>query len=173
MKLFNFIIIYYVIHYRVFCQVCKIIITHAPLFQGGAAYVYESPLGDSCLVMNIHNPFMHCVTSQYVFKLCDAIIPNNLVSIATIKFATASPSHIPLNGMFHQDSAIQLKNCEFKRLISLLCPIHYTSTISIPFEHNMYMIKVRMPRCVCDMTVKCIWLVLLDCTAGFTSRAAQ
>ena len=37
-------------------------------------HVCESPLGDSCFVMNIHNPFMHCVTSQYVFKLRDVII---------------------------------------------------------------------------------------------------
>ena len=30
-------------------------ITHAPLFRGGADNVYESALGDSSLVMNIHN----------------------------------------------------------------------------------------------------------------------
>ena len=37
-----------------------------PLFQRGEDYVCESPLGDSSFVMNIRNPFMHCVTSQYV-----------------------------------------------------------------------------------------------------------
>ena len=40
-----------------------IIITHAPLFRGGEDHVCESPLGDSCFVMNIHNPFwlqFHC-----------------------------------------------------------------------------------------------------------------
>ena len=49
------------------------IITHAPLFQGGADDVYESPLGDSRLVMNIlithscivrrHNAYSKSVTS--------------------------------------------------------------------------------------------------------------
>ena len=58
-----------------------IVITHAPLFQGGADYVYESPLGDSSLVMNIHNLFMHSATSQYVFKLRDVIILMRAVTI--------------------------------------------------------------------------------------------
>ena len=59
----------------VFC-----IITHAPLFRGGAD-VYESPLGDSSLVMNIHNPFMHCATSQYVLKPRDLITLMRAVTI--------------------------------------------------------------------------------------------
>ena len=40
------------------CAVMNII-THAPLFQGGADYDCESPLGDSSLVMKIHSQFMH------------------------------------------------------------------------------------------------------------------
>ena len=77
-------------------------ITHAPVFRGGAAYVYESPLGNSSLVMNIQNPLMHCVASQY-----DVIMLNNGISVATITYATASPCRVPLNGMFHQNSATQ------------------------------------------------------------------
>ena len=57
------------------------IITHASLFRGGEDHVCESPLGDSCFVMNIHNPFMHCVTSQYVFKLRDVIMLLHAVTI--------------------------------------------------------------------------------------------
>ena len=57
------------------------IITHAPLFRGGADHVYESPLGDSCLVMNIHNPFMHCATSHDVFKPRDVIMLTRAVTI--------------------------------------------------------------------------------------------
>ena len=38
----------------------SVIITHAPLFRGGADYVYEF----MSLVMNIHDLFMHCATSQ-------------------------------------------------------------------------------------------------------------
>ena len=52
----------------------QLVITLAPLSRGGVDYVYESPLGDSSLVMNIHNPFMHCATSQYVFKPRDIIM---------------------------------------------------------------------------------------------------
>ena len=51
------------------------------MFQEGADYVYESPLGDSSLVMNIHDPFMHCETSQYVLKPRDVIM---LMRAATI-----------------------------------------------------------------------------------------
>ena len=57
------------------------IIINAPLFRRGADHVYESPLGDLCLVMNIHNPFMHCATSQYVFKLRDVIMLTRAVTI--------------------------------------------------------------------------------------------
>ena len=56
-------------------------VTHDPLFRGGEDHVCESPLGDSCFVMNIHNPFMHCVTSQYVFKLRDVIMLMRAVTI--------------------------------------------------------------------------------------------
>ena len=60
---------------------CKDLITHAPLFRRGEDHVCESPLGDSCFVMNIHNPFMHCVTSQYVFELRDVIMLMRAVTI--------------------------------------------------------------------------------------------
>ena len=82
-------------------SVIHIFITHAPLFRGDVAYVYKSPLGDSYLVMNIHNPFVHCVMSQYVFKPCDVIMLNNRISVATITYTTPSPCCVPLNGMFH------------------------------------------------------------------------
>ena len=52
-----------------------------PLFRGGADYIYESPLGDSRLVMNIHNLFMHCATSQYVFKPRDVTMLMRAVTI--------------------------------------------------------------------------------------------
>ena len=91
-------------------------ITHAPLFRGGAAYIYESPLGDACLVMNIHNPFVHCVTSQYVFKPRDVIMLNNRINIATITYATASPCRVPLNGMFHQDPAMQWNKLQIEMI---------------------------------------------------------
>ena len=90
------------------------IITYAPLFRGGAAYVYESPLGDSCLVMNIQNPFMHYVTSQYVFKLRKVIMLNNRSSVAKITYTTASSIRVPLNGLLHQDSATQWNKLQFK-----------------------------------------------------------
>ena len=63
------------------CMYIISFITQAPLFPGGEDHVCESPLGDSCFVMNIHNPFMHCVTSQYVFKLRDVIMLMRAVAI--------------------------------------------------------------------------------------------
>ena len=50
------------------------IITHVPLFR-------ESPLGDSCLVINIHNPLTHCATSHYVCKPRDVIMLMHAVTI--------------------------------------------------------------------------------------------
>ena len=66
------------------------IIKHAPWFRGGADYVYESPLGDSSLVMNIHNLFMHCATSQYVFRPHDVMMLMHAVTIDA-----ASQKHRP------------------------------------------------------------------------------
>ena len=43
-----------------FSCVSKEFITHPPLFWGGEDYVCEFPLGNSSLVMSIHNPFMYC-----------------------------------------------------------------------------------------------------------------
>ena len=64
-----------------FYRLTEIIITHAPLLQGGTDDVNESSLGDSRLVMNIHNPFMHCATSQCVFKPRDVIMLMRAVNI--------------------------------------------------------------------------------------------
>ena len=90
-------------------------LSHAPILLGGAAYVYESPLGASCLVMNIHNPFMHCVSSQYMFKLCDVIMVDNGISVPTITYATASPCHIPLKACFTKIQQCNGTNFKFKK----------------------------------------------------------
>ena len=58
-----------------------IFITNAPLFRGVEDYVCESPLGDWSFEMNIHNPFMHCVMSQY--KLRDAIMLHAVTMVTT------------------------------------------------------------------------------------------
>ena len=44
-------------------------------FEGMWIMFVNRLLGDSSLVMDIHHPFMHCVTSQYVFKPRDIIMP--------------------------------------------------------------------------------------------------
>ena len=59
-----------------------LIITHALLIQGGADYVYESPLGESSLVIYIHNPSMHCATSQCAFKPRDVIMMHAITNVA-------------------------------------------------------------------------------------------
>ena len=71
-------------------------ITHAPLFRGGADDVYESLLGDSRLVMNIHNPFMHCATSQCVFKMRDVIMLMRAVTIVAAWQQHRPPRRYPV-----------------------------------------------------------------------------
>ena len=101
-------------------------ITHAPLFWGGADHVYESPLGDSCFVMNIHNPFMHChlcyvtIRFQTVWRHNSDVCCHNGSSLATAQSATLLPCRVPLNGMFHQDSATQWnKTGEFEKYVTV------------------------------------------------------
>ena len=101
-----------------------------------------------CLSFKFGNPFMHCVTSQYVFKPCGVVILHNHISIATITFATASPWRVPLNGIFYLNSATQWnklqiwKLSDFERSNSL--GKHHLNSVG----HNMYVIKVRAPACV-------------------------
>ena len=93
--------------------------TH-PIVSRGAAYVYESPLGESSLPMNIHNPFLYCITSQYVFKPRDVIMLNNRISVTTITYATGSPCRVPLNGMFHQNSLTQWNKLRIWKITSFI-----------------------------------------------------
>ena len=105
------------------CNVCPIVclfITHAPLFRRGAICVY--PKGDSSLVMNNHNPFMHCITSKYVSKPRDVIMLNNRTSLATITYATASPCHVSLNGMFLQVSSAQWNKLRMWKISNFVSP---------------------------------------------------
>ena len=90
------------------------------MFWEGAAYVYESPSGDACLVLNIHNPFMHCATSQYVFITAwhhnaEQSYQRSNNNVRAITFTTASPCRIPLNGMFHQDSATKWNQLQIQK----------------------------------------------------------
>ena len=70
--------------------------------------------------VNIHNPFMHCDTSQYVFQSYEVKMLNNRISVATITYATASPCRVPLNGMFHQDSALQWKKLRIWKISNFI-----------------------------------------------------
>ena len=92
------------------CQFCitSIQLSHtAHCFEGARLMFMNRPWAVLSLVMNIHKLFMHYVTSQHVFKCC-VIMLNNRISAATITYATPSPCHTHSNGMFHQDSAMQL-----------------------------------------------------------------
>ena len=48
---------------------------------------------------------------------------NNRISVATITYATASPCRIPLNDMFHQDSARRWNKLQIKRKYKQLCRV--------------------------------------------------
>ena len=50
-------------------------LSHMPHCLEGVRMMFMNrPWVIHVLVMNIHNPFMHCVTSQYVFKQRDVIM---------------------------------------------------------------------------------------------------
>ena len=113
-------------------------ITHVPLFRGVRLI----------LSFKFGNPFMHCVTSQYVFKPCGVVILHNHISIATITFATASPWRVPLNGIFYLNSATQWNELQIWKLSDFVrsnsLGKHHLNSVG----HNMYVIKVRAPGCV-------------------------
>ena len=98
---------------------------------------------------------------------------HNRSSLATAPSATQLPCRVPLNGMFHQDSATQYtKIANLKKVITsyFLCYIHYTRAISIPFAHNMYVIKNENAR----GCAKWQWNALdwCYCTYGFADAVA-
>ena len=148
------------------------IITHAPLFWGGEDYVCESPLGDSSFVMNIHNPFMHCMTSQYVF-----IMLLHAVTTVTTWQQHQSPHRHQVASLYmacfttiHQRD---VANCEFEKI----CNVKYIkSTRQKSSQFRFYIISVWWKRermSACEMTVKRTRQMLLDCTHGFAGRAIQ
>ena len=107
----------------------------------------------SSLVMNIHNPFMRCVTSQYVFRTAwrhnAAACGHNDNNIAAASSATPSPSPVSLNGVFHQDFSTQQR----KLRIWKICKAKYIKlpgkrAISIPCIRNVCVIKARAHGCV-------------------------
>ena len=55
--------------------VWSLLLSHTPHCFKGVRLMFK---GDSCLVMNINNPFMHCVTSQYVLKPLDVKMLTNV-----------------------------------------------------------------------------------------------
>ena len=98
------------------------IITHAPLFRGGEDHVCESPLGDSCFVINIHNPFMHCVTSQYVFKLRDVIMLMRSVTIVAAYQQRRPPHRYHVASLqmacFTKNQQRNGTNCQFEKYVT-------------------------------------------------------
>ena len=102
---------------------------------------FESPQGNSSLVMNIH-------------ALCEIVWHHNAAvcshngNIATALSATPSPSRVTLNGMFHQDSSTQWS----KLRIWKICNAKYIKLIrQEPSQFRLYIIcviKARMHGCV-------------------------
>ena len=57
-------------------------LSHMPhCFEGVRIMFMNRPWAIQDLVMNIHNPFMHGATSQYVFKPCDVMMLMHAVTI--------------------------------------------------------------------------------------------
>ena len=103
-------------------ELVLVFITHASLFRGGVYHVYESPLGNSCLAMNIHNPFMHCATSQYVFKPRDVIMLTRAVTIVAAKQQQRPPQRYHVASLkmacFTKTQQCNRTNCEFEKYVT-------------------------------------------------------
>ena len=99
----------------------------------------------SSLVMNIHNPFMRCVTSQYVFRTAwrhnAAACGHNDNNLAAASSATPSPSPVSLNGVFHQDFSTQQR----KLRIWKICNAKYIKLT----RHKSHLNSVYT-KCVCN-----------------------
>ena len=125
------------------------VITHAPLFRRGGDYVCVSPWGHSSWLIYINSPFIQCVASQFVFKPRDVIMLLRAVAIAPS--AMLSPWRVPLNGMFHNDSATHWCKMRIKKKkiqVTFFYQIRQTRAISIPFIHSMGVIKAMSYGCV-------------------------
>ena len=85
-------------------------LSHAPLFRGGEDYVCEPPLGNSSLVMNMHNPFKHCVTSQYAFKLGDVTMLLHAVIRRTVTTPRLFKWHVSPRFINAMEQITNLKN---------------------------------------------------------------
>ena len=96
-------------------------LSHTPHCFEGARIIFMNPWAIQVFIMNIHNPFMPCATSQYVFEPRDVIMLMRAVTIEFEKYVTTN---------------------------NFLCWILWTKAISIPFVHDMYVIKARTHGCV-------------------------
>ena len=110
------------------------------------------PWAIQVFVMNIHNPFMHCVMSQYVFKLHDVIMLLHAVTMVTTQQQHHPPHrhqvmlfkwHVSPRFIIAIKQTANLKNVSHK-----VYHINQTKAISIPFMHNLCVIKARMHGCV-------------------------
>ena len=155
-----------------------------PIVSRGEDYICESPLGGSRLVMNMHKPFMHCGTSQYVFKLRDVIMLLRAVTIVTAyqQHCPQPRHHVGSLSMAYLTKIHQLNeaNCEFEKYVNR----SISRAISIPLIHDVCVIKTRTHRCVqndsethetvlLDYTTGEAETVLLDCTTGEAGGAIQ
>ena len=144
-------------------------LSHTPdCFEGVIIMFVNRPWAIQVFVMNIHNPFMHCVTSQCAFKLCDVVMLLHAVTMVTTKqqasSATPSPSRVSLNAISHQDSSTQWS----KLRIWKVCYAKYIKlTRQESSQFHLYIICVwqKRERMVCakwqgNALDWCYWIAL-------------
>ena len=99
-------------------------LSHMPhCFEGVRIMFMNRPWVIQVLVMNIHNPFMHCATSQYVFKTRDVI----MLLMRAVTIVAAQQQHRPPHryhvaslwmACFTKTQQRNGTNCEFEKYVT-------------------------------------------------------
>ena len=117
---------------------------------------------------------LYCVTSRHVFNPRDVIMLNNRISVATITYARASPCAVPLNGMFHKDSATQCNKLRISNFVvsTLLDKRHLNSvrTQNVCDKTEDARVCTKWQWNVLDW---CYWIALPAHTRAFYSENAR
>ena len=126
----------------------------------------------SVLIINMYNPFMHCVTSQYSNGIasywCCVLSQSQQHNNSSTRHTVTSLQQL-LNDMFHQHSSTQWSKLRIWKIYSNIY-IYISNSPDkaylIPCIHDRSVIRVRTDVCVRKMMVKLTWLVLLVCTTS-------
>ena len=103
---------------------CLKLLSHTPhCFEGMRIMFMNRAWAIQVFVMNNHNPFMHCATSQYVFKLRDVMMLVHAVPIVALSNSTVCHTVTMLRPFkWHVSPRLNKRNgtnCEFEKYVTM------------------------------------------------------